>query len=87
MSDQIVTEPFSAGYEFVHGVEIQTVDDEEAIMDADMYAALDAQFEGRLIGHIDGLHYYFKPTRSIPASTVAVPDINHHNPETLLIQK
>jgi hypothetical protein len=87
MSDQIVTESFSSGYELVHGAEVLTLDDEEAIMDFEMFEALETQFGDPLVGYVDGLHYHFKPEKSIPTSTLAVPALNHDNPDTLLIQR
>jgi hypothetical protein len=87
MNEQIVTESFSRGYELVYGVDVLTLDDEEAIMDFEMFNSLEAQFGEPLVGYVDGLHYHFKPERSIPPSTLAVPKLNHENPETLLIQR
>jgi hypothetical protein len=87
MTEQIVTEPFSAGYELVHGAEVHTLNDEEAIMDFEMFNSLEAQFGDPLVGYVGGLHYHFKPERAIPPSAIAVPADNHDDPDTLLIQR
>lgn len=87
MNSEIVTEPFSAGYELVHGVRVFTVEQEDAIMDFEMFNHLKTKFGEPLIGAVEGLHYYFKPERSIPASAIAVPERNHSDPDTLLIQR
>ena len=87
MSGQIVTEPFSSGYELVHGARVHTLAETEAIMDGEMYAALESQFGSPIVGYVGGLHYHFKPEQAIPKSAVAVPQRNHDDPKTLLIQR
>jgi hypothetical protein len=82
-----VTESFSAGYDMVHNAEVITYDDEEAIMDYDMLEALEERFGRPLVGFIGGLHYQFKPERSIPPASVAVPKDNHDRPSSFLVRK
>lgn len=87
MANQIVTEPFSSGYELVHGAEVHTYADDEAMMDFGMFNSLEAQFGYPLVGYVDGLHYQFKPSGSMPDSSLAVPERNHDDPEVLMIQR
>lgn len=81
-----VTEPFSKGYDLILNAEVYEWPQEEAIMDSDMFKKLLGQFGSPLVGYVDGLHYHFKPERSIPQGAVAVPEDNHVEAETLLIQ-
>lgn len=85
--DKIVTAPFSAGYELVRNVDILTHPEPETVIDEDLFAALAERFGTPLVGSIGGLHYYLKPTRCIPANTVAVPDESHDEPDTFLIRQ
>jgi len=85
--DKIVTAPFSAGYELVRNVEVLTHPEPETVIDEDLFAALAKRFGTPLVGSIGGLHYYLKPTRCIPANTVAVPDESHDEPDTFLIRQ
>lgn len=87
MSDGIITEHFSAGYELIHGARIHTLDQEEAVMDYELLNLLKSMFGEPVVGYIDGIHYQFKPERSIPADALAVPADNHEQPDTLLVQK
>lgn len=87
MADQLVTEPFSSGYELIHNATVHTFEQDEAIMDIDLFDALQAQFGEPVIGYVGGLHYHFKPERSIPPSALAVPERNHDDPQTLLVQR
>jgi hypothetical protein len=83
---QPITLPFSAGYEMVDNADVFAWSEEEAAMDYQMYDALARQYGGFPVGYIDGLHYTFKRERTIPSGAVAVPERNHQDPETLLIQ-
>jgi hypothetical protein len=87
MNNQIVTEPFSAGYELVRNAEVHTYDEDEAIMDAEMLQRLEAQFGQPLIGYVGGLHYQFKPERAVPGNALALPETNHSDPGPLLVQR
>jgi hypothetical protein len=87
MSNGVAIEPFSAGYGLVCGAEVFTVDDAEATMDFELFQVLKQKFGEPVVGWVDGLHYYFKPEQAIPANTVAVPETNHEEPESLLIQR
>lgn len=82
-----ITEPFSAGYELVYNAEVHTYPDEEAVMDFEMFKALARRYGEAFIGMVGGLHYQFKPERTVPAGAVAVPETNHDEPAVLLIQR
>lgn len=87
MADQIFTEPFSTGYELVHGATVHTYEDGEAVMDYEMFEQLEGQFGQPLVGYVEGLHYHFKPSGSVPRSSLALPAANHDDPDALLIQR
>jgi hypothetical protein len=85
--DKLVTAPFSAGYELVRNVEILTHSEPDTVIDEDLFAALAERFGTPVVGFVGGLHYYLKPTRCIPANTVAVPDASHDEPDAFLIRQ
>jgi hypothetical protein len=87
MATNIAVESFSAGYEIVHGAEVMTIAQDEAEMDMEMFKSLAQRFGEPLVAYIDGLHYALKPTGAIPRFSVAVPQRNHDEPETVLIQR
>lgn len=86
MTSQIVTAPFSRRYDLVLNAEVHQISDSEAIMDEEMFVSLSEQFGSPIIGQVGGLHYHFKPERAIPSNAVAVPERNHDEPDTLLVQ-
>ena len=86
MPSQLVTAPFSRRYDLVLNAEVHKITDSEAIMDEEMFRALSKQFGSPVIGQVGGLHYHFKPERAIPSGAVAVPERNHDEPDTLLVQ-
>ena len=83
----VVIEPYSAGYDLVQNTTVHTIPDSEAIMDFKLYETLKEQFGEPIVGYVGGLHYYFKSAQSIPELSLAVPEGNHDEPETFLIQK
>lgn len=87
MSNQVVTQRFSGSYDLVHGVRVFTVEQDDAVMDFEMFDRLEAQYGRPLVGCVGGLNYQFKPERSIPASAIAVPERNHDDPDALLVQR
>ena len=83
----LVIESFSAEYDLVHNAEVHTYPEEEAVMDAEMFTAIAEQYGSRFIGKVGGLHYQFKPERTVPSGAVAVPEHNHRDgADVLLIQ-
>lgn len=83
----LITEPFSAGYELVHNAEVHTYPEAEAAMDAEMFEALAERYGERFIGAVEGIHYQFKPETTVPGGAVAVPKRNHrHGADALLIR-
>jgi len=86
MADSLYTQRFSAGYDLVCGAEVTTVNDDEALIDMEMQKELERVFGEPLTGFIGGLHYQFKPTRSIPKHSVAVPMENHDDPDAFLVK-
>lgn len=79
-------ERFSASYDIVHA-DVRTHQDEEAIMDYELFNALKDYFARPVVGMVGGRHYYFKPETAIPQDTLAVPAMDHDDPDTLLIQR
>jgi len=83
----LITEPFSAGYDLVHNAEVHTYSEAEAVMDPEMFSALAEQYGERFVGAVGGLHYQFKPERTVPGGAVAVPEHNHKDgADALLIR-
>lgn len=82
-----ITRPFSAGYELVENAEVHKYNEDEAIMDYQMFDNLSRRFGKHFVGYIGGLHYQFKRNQSLPSGAVAVPADNHSDPKTLLIQR
>lgn len=83
------TEPFSAGYELVRGVNIVTWAKDRAVMDPDLYRYLAEQLPNPLLCRIDDLHYEIATEGGVPADTVAVPHHNHKksDPSAVLVMK
>lgn len=81
------TEPFSAGYKIVHNATVFTHNGVEAIMDAKMFKYLSKIYGSHFTGRVEDHHYTFKRVGSIPAGCVAVPEDQHDDPDTLLIQR
>lgn len=80
-------EKFSAYYDLVYNAEVHTYPEDTAAMDREMFEALSQMFGEGFIGMVGGLHYQFKPEKTVPGGAVAVPRRNHDEPETLLIQR
>lgn len=84
---QLITEPWSRSYDLIPNAEIHTYGDDEAVMDFEMYEALEQQFGNPVVGYVGGLHYHFIPERTVPQGSVAVPEHRHDDPSAFLIQR
>lgn len=80
-------QPFSAHYDLVQSANVFQYSDDEATMDQELLTALEDRFGKPVVGYVDGLHYQFKPQNAVPPNGVVVPERNHDNPQTLLIQR
>lgn len=83
-------EEFSRDYLIAPNVTVETYDEADAIMDADLFEDLTLQAGVEPLGYIDGVHYEFLPRESIPHYTVAVPRSKHRGidgPLELLIHR
>ncbi|WP_372611647.1 hypothetical protein [Halomonas sp.] len=78
-------ESFSSGYWLAGGVTVDTHEGEYALMDETLYDSLVQTIGDPLVGHIDGLHYEFIPTRNVLTDRVAVPARNHSTDRELLL--
>jgi hypothetical protein len=87
LNSSLQVERFSAAYDIVSNVDVYTLDQDEAVMDSELFKILSKHFGRNFLGMVGGLHYKFKPERSIPAESLAVPERNHDEPETLLIKR
>lgn len=81
-----ITQSWSDRYDIVQNARVRTNSGEEALMDPSMFDALKRRFGEPLVGLIEGHHYYFKPRRVVPLGSVAVPEDQHGEPDTLMIQ-
>lgn len=80
--------PFSRHYVLVCGIDVITQDRDVAEMDYNLFNLLKETFGVGFLGMVGGLYYQFKPIRSIPHNTVAVPGNNHSNDNLVfLVQK
>ena len=83
----LTVQPFSSEYLLIDGVDIFTHNNPDAEMDIEMFRVLSQAFGEHFMGLTDGIHYQFEPVNRIPKDAIALPERNHTNPETLLIQK
>jgi hypothetical protein len=82
----LAIEQFSEAYELVHNARVFTHSGNKALMDSEMYNTLVEEYGLYFAGKVGKLHYNFKPEASMPAGSIAVPEHNHDDPDTLLIQ-
>lgn len=81
---------FSKEYLLAPEVDVEVHWNEEAVMGPDVFNNL-VKFLGEpIVGHVDGIHYEFKPDEDVLLEDVLVPIDNHKaasKPMALLLQK
>lgn len=83
----IPLEHWSRDYWLAPSITIDTYPGDDALMDYELYDALQRNLGGSVLGRVDGIHYHFAPSDDVMADRVAVPNSNHRaiqHPELLV---